>query len=127
MTWRVFYSYAHEDGEFRQRLGTHLAPLRQQKKIVEWHDRKIEPGANWDAEISAQLESSHLILLLVSAEFLASDYCFGVEIEKAMSRLKRGEVKVVPILLKPCLWQESRFCDLQIIPRDAKAITSWSS
>jgi hypothetical protein len=127
MAWQVFYSYSHRDAELRERLGTYLAPLRHQQKIVEWHDREIKPGADWETEISAQLESAHLILLLVSADFLASEYCFGVEVEKALTRLKRGEVKVVPVLLKPCLWEESRFSELQIIPRDAKAITSWAS
>jgi TIR domain-containing protein/HEAT repeat protein len=127
MGWRVFYSYSHKDAELRDRLGTYLAPLVHQRKIVEWHDRKIEPGANWETEISSQLEFAHLILLLVSADFLASEYCFGVEVETALTRLKRGEVKVVPVLLKPCLWKESRFSELQIIPREAKAITSWTS
>jgi hypothetical protein len=127
VSWRVFYSYSHKDAELRERLGTYLAPLAYQKKIIEWHDRKIEPGADWEIEISSQLESAHLILLLVSADFLASEYCFGVEVEKALARLKRDEVKVVPVLLKPCLWKESRFSELQIIPRDAKAITSWAS
>lgn len=127
MTWRVFYSYSHKDAELRAKLATYLAPLRQQNKIVEWHDRKIEPGADWEREISDQLDSANLILLLVSEEFLASDYCFGVEVDRALARLKRGEVKVVPILLRPCLWQESRFSELQIIPRDAKAVTLWTS
>jgi TIR domain/HEAT repeats len=127
MGWRVFYSYSHKDAELRDRLGTYLAPLVHQRKIAEWHDRRIEPGANWETEISSQLESAHLILLLVSADFLASEYCFGVEVEKALTRLKRGAVKVVPVLLKPCLWKESRFSELQIIPRDGKAITSWAS
>ena len=127
MAWRVFYSYSHKDAELRERLGTYLAPLRHQQKIIEWHDRKIEPGANWETEISSRLDSAELILLLVSADFLASEYCFGVEVEKAMARLKRGEARVVPILLKPCLWEESRFSELQIIPRDARAIASWSS
>jgi hypothetical protein len=127
MAWRVFYSYSHKDTEFRNQIGTFLAPLRHNNKIVEWHDRKIEPGANWQNEISVQLDSAHLILLLISADFLASDYCFGVEVEKAMRRLKRGEVRIAPILLKPCLWRESPFSELQIIPRDAKSITSWGS
>jgi hypothetical protein len=127
MGWRVFYSYSHKDAALREMLGTYLAPLSHQKKIAEWHDRKIEPGADWETEISAQLESANLILLLVSADFLASEYCFGVEVERALARLKNGEVKVVPVLLKPCLWQESRFSELQIIPRDANAITLWRS
>lgn len=125
--WRVFYSYSHLDADLRQKLGTFLAPLRHQKKIEEWYDRKIEPGANWNTEISASLESAHLILLLLSAEFLDSDYCFGVEVEKALIRLKRGDVKVVPVLLRQCLWRQSPFSELQIIPRDAKAIKSWAS
>lgn len=127
MTWKVFYSYSHKDAKMRDELGTYLAPLVQQKKIVEWFDRKIEPGANWDTEIKEELNSANLILLLVSKDFLASEYCFGVEVEKALSRLKRGDVKVIPILLKPCLWDESLFSELQIIPRGAKAINSWTS
>jgi hypothetical protein len=127
MGWRVFYSYSHKNADLRDRLGIYLAPLKHQKKIVEWHDRKIEPGSNWETEISTQLEVAHLIVFLLSADFLASEYCFGVEVEKAFTRLKLGQVKVVPILLKPCLWEESRFSGLQIIPRDAKAITSWAS
>lgn len=127
MTWRVFYSYSHKDAELRERLGTYLAPLRQQQKITDWHDRQIQPGANWETEITSQLDSAELILLLVSADFLASEYCFGVEMERALARLKRGEVKVVPILLKPCLWEESRFSELQIIPRNGKAIASCPS
>ncbi|HEY0426312.1 MAG TPA: toll/interleukin-1 receptor domain-containing protein [Pyrinomonadaceae bacterium] len=127
MSWRVFYSYSHKDAELRDRLGTYLKPLVQQNKISEWHDRKIEPGADWNKEIADGLDTAQMILFLVSADFLASDYCFSVEVDKAMSRLKRGEVKIVPILLKPCLWEESRFSELQIIPRDAKAISSWTS
>lgn len=125
--WRVFYSYSHKDEEFRKKLGTYLAPLRQTKKIIEWHDRKIEPGANWETEISNELNSADLIVLLVSENFLDSDYCFGVEVEKAMARLKLEQVKVVPILLKPCLWDESKFSTLQFIPRDCKPITTWPS
>jgi len=121
--WRIFYSYSHRDAELRDRLATYLAPLKYQKKIDDWYDRQIQPGTDWESEISGQLDSAHLILLLVSEDFLASEYCFGVEVDRALARLKRGEVKVVPVLLKPCLWQESRFSDLQIVPRDAKAIT----
>jgi len=126
MSWRIFYSYAHEDADLRRRLATYLAPLKQQNKIVEWHDRQIQPGANWDAEISENLDSSDLILFLVSPDFLASDYIFGVEVDRALARLKRQEVKVVPLLLRPCLWEDSRFSELQFIPRDGEAITSHS-
>lgn len=123
MSWRIFYSYAHEDAALRQRLATYLAPLKQQKKIVEWHDRQIMPGSNWDNEISENLDSADLILFLVSADFLASDYIFGVEVDRALARLKRQEAKVVPVLLRPCLWEDSRFSELQFIPRDGIPIS----
>jgi hypothetical protein len=124
MTWRVFYSYSSRDADWRDRLATYLAPLKRQKRIQEWHDRKIEPGADWDRQISAQLETADLFLVLISADFLASDYCFGVEMEQALTRLKRGEAKVVPVLLKPCLWAESIFSELQVIRRGAKPVVS---
>jgi hypothetical protein len=126
MTWRAFYSYSHQDEEWRRKLGTYLKPLVQSKQMTEWHDRKIVPGSDWNAVISDQLQGSNLILLLVSAEFLASDYCFGVEVDAAMARAKEGTARVVPILLKPCLWDVSRFSNLQSIPRDAKPILSWT-
>lgn len=125
MPWRVFYSYAHEDAEWREELATLLKPLVHAGKVIEWHDREIKPGSNWNAEISENLRSADLIFFLVSKDFLASDYCFGVEVETAMERLKKGGVHVVPILLKPCLWRESRFSELQFLPRDAKAVITW--
>lgn len=125
MPWRVFYSYSHRDEEWRERLGKYLKPLVQANRMVEWHDRKIEPGANWNAEISEHLHTADLIFLLVSEEFLNSDYCFGVEVETAMARLKEGAAVVVPILLKPCLWESSRFSQLQMLPRDARPIHLW--
>lgn len=124
MGWNVFYSYAHEDDELRNKLASFLAPLRQQSRITEWHDRKTEPGAPWDAEIRSKLSQANLFLFLLSYEFLASDYCFGVEVENAFERAKLGQARVVPILIKPCLWEDSRFSALQIVPRDAKPICS---
>ncbi|MVM35994.1 TIR domain-containing protein [Spirosoma sp. HMF4905] len=124
--WRVFYSYAHKDKALRDKLSIYLAPLVRQQLITEWHDRQIQPGANWNTEITAQLDSADLILLLLSADFLASDYCFGVEVEKAFARAKHGEAKVMVILLRPCLWKESIFSELQLIPNGAKPVTSWS-
>jgi hypothetical protein len=126
MAWRVFYSYSHKDSDLRERLGTFLAPLRQSGKIVDWHDRKIEPGSNWQTDISTQLNSAHLIVFLVSPDFLNSEYCLGVEVENALHRKKNGAVKVAPILVRECLWEESVFSQLQMIPRDAKPLLSSS-
>jgi len=129
MSWRVFYSYSHKDAQLREQLSTFLAPLRRENKIVEWYDRQIEPGALWDKEIRSELTTADLILFLVSADFLNSDYCFGVEVQTALDRLKRGEARVVPILLRSCLWEESVFSALNVIPIDTKPkpISSWES
>jgi len=125
--WNLFYSYSHEDAVLRDELAKFLAPLKYQGRIIEWYDRKIEPGLRWESAISDKLHSADLVLLLVSAGFLASDYCFGVEMEMAMRRVKNGDARIVPILMKPCLWKESRFSDLQLLPRDSRPVTSWPS
>jgi hypothetical protein len=125
--WNVFYSYSHEDGLLRDELAKFLAPLRHQGRIVEWYDRKIEPGLEWENAISDKLQSANLVLLLISAAFLASDYCFGIEMEMALRQVKNGTAKIVPILLKPCLWKESRFSELQLLPRNVRPVTSWPS
>lgn len=127
MTWRVFYSYSPQDADLRDRLGTHLAPLVRQGKISAWDERKIMPGTDWESAVSERLNSAHLVLLLLSADYLASDYCFGAEIERALARLKRGEVRMMPLLLRPCLWQESLFSELQVLPRNGVPVTCSAS
>lgn len=124
MGWRVFYSYAHEDEELRKKLGEFLDPLRRRNKITEWHDRMLDPGAPWDKEIRDEISQANLILFLLSSEFLASDYSFEVEVDKAFDLAKAGAAILVPVLVKPCLWEESRFSDLQIIPRDNRSVCS---
>jgi TIR domain/HEAT repeats len=127
MTWRVFYSYSNKDIEFRNQLGTYLAPLRHKGKITDWHDRKIAPGSDWQKEISDQLAGANLVLFLISADFLNSEYCLGVEVQSALRRLQEGTVKVVPILLRECLWQESVFSEIQMVPRGTKPVMSSAS
>jgi len=127
MTWKIFYSYSHKDRDLRDRLAVFLAPLKHKQMITEWSDQEIMPGDLWDGEISRKLDEANLILLLVSPDFLASEYCFSVEVERAIARRKRGEALVVPILLKKCLWEDSPFSELQLIPRDAKPVVGWPS
>jgi internalin A len=79
----VFISYAHEDEPLRQQLETHLSLLRRQGLIANWHDRQILPGTEWEKEIDAHLESAQLVLLLISPDFLASDYCYEIEMKRA--------------------------------------------
>jgi TIR domain len=85
----LFYSYAHRDERLRKRLETHLSALRQQGVITEWHDRKIVAGTDWKQSIDAHLMTAAVVLLLISPDFLASDYCYGVEMQRALQRLLR--------------------------------------
>ena len=121
----VFYSYAHEDESLRAELEKHLSLLKRQRLIAGWHDRQILAGTDWSQAIDTHLERASVILLLVSADFLASDYCYGIEMERALERHQANEARVIPILLRPVDWNNAPFAHLQALPTDAKPITSW--
>jgi formylglycine-generating enzyme required for sulfatase activity len=121
----LFYSYSHDDEELRKRLEKHLSVLRWNGLIAEWHDRNIDLGDEWAKEIDRNLASADIILLLVSASFLASNYCWSVEMGKALERHDRGEAKVVPVILRHCRWGGTPFAKLQAAPKDGKPVTSW--
>jgi hypothetical protein len=122
----VFISYSHKDESLKDDLYMHLANLTRQKKIKPWQDRAIEAGTEWDAEIKARLESAGVILLLITPRFIASEYCFDKEMQRAMERHAAGTARVIPIIMKPCDWQDTAFSKLQVVPKDAKPVTSWS-
>ena len=121
----LFLSYAHEDEPLLRQLETHLSGLQRQGLISLWHDRKIVPGTPWAGEIDAQLEHASIILLLVSADFLASDYCYQVEMQRALERHQAGEARVIPIIVRTADWRHAPFAKLQALPTDARAITTW--
>lgn len=124
---QLFYSYSHKDEKLRDKLETHLALLKRQSVIASWHDRKIGAGQEWANQINEYLNSAQIILLLVSSDFLASDYCYDIELKRAMERHKAGEARVIPIILRPCDWQSAPIGGLQALPRDAKPITDWTN
>lgn len=124
---RLFYSYSHRDERLRDELDTHLKLLQREGLIEVWHDRQIAPGQAWDEEINANLESADIILLLISANFIASDYCYGVEMQRAIERDASGEARVVPVILRDVDWQGAPFGKLQALPKNGKPIMTWSS
>ena len=123
----LFLSYAHKDEVLRCELEVHLSGLRREGLISTWHDRQIVPGTEWAQVIDTHLEAASIILLLVSADFLASDYCYDIEMQRALERHRHGEASVIPIILRPCDWQHSPFAHLQCLPRNSKPITDWDS
>jgi hypothetical protein len=94
--------------------------------VTRWYDREILAGAEWEKEIETHLITASIILLLVSADFMNSDYCYGVEMQRALEMHEEGEACILPILLRPVDWQDAPFAKLQILPTGAKPVTRWS-
>ncbi len=122
---KIVCCYAHEDQEYVEKLDKHLTLLQRLNSITFWTDKDIHPGTEWERELAARLDEAQVILLFISASFLASDYCYGKGIQKAMTRHERGEVCVIPIMVRPVVWQDAPFGKLQALPKDAKPITLW--
>jgi TIR domain len=122
---KVFISYSHKDEHYREELEKHLVMLRRNGLVQTWTDRKILPGQEWSKEINTELEASNIILLLISSDFLASDYCFDIEVKQAMKQHEKGTSIVVPIILRPCDWHDAPFGILQGLPKDAKPIKEY--
>jgi CheY-like chemotaxis protein len=129
----LFYSYAHEDEALRDELQRHLKILQLRGLIAPWHDRAIVAGAAWDTEIHRELQAAELVLLLLSVDFLASDYILGVELKTALARAQAGSATVVPILLRPLDLDAldggplpmAQLLQRQGLPRDLKAVNTW--
>lgn len=127
MLVRVFISYSHADDAYRAELEKHLALMRRQELIALWHDRQISPGDAWKGAIDKNLESADIVLLLVSADFLASDYCYDVEMQRAMVRQSEGSARLIPVIVRECDWKFAPFGKLQALPRDGRPVTSFAS
>lgn len=121
----VFCCYAREDQEMLVQLTKHLAPLERRGQITIWSDTNLNAGVEWEKELHQHLNSADIILLLISPDFMASDYCYSTEMGRAIQRHDEGSAVVIPILLRPSLWQDAPFAKLQIVPTGTKPITDW--
>lgn len=129
----LFYSYAHEDEPLRDELQDHLMILERRGVVRSWHDRAIVPGHDWSREIHEQLRTADVVLLLISKDFIASDYIMGAELHLAMERQRKGDAVVIPILLRQVDMQPEDAADMpfvnllkpQGLPKDLKPVTSW--
>lgn len=123
-TIEVFCCYARNDLPLLIELKKHLSSLEREKLISLWADVNINAGAQWEEEIHRHLNTAQIILLLVSPDFIASEYCYSIEMQQAMRRHDRGEARVIPIILRPVYWQKTPFGKIQALPKDASPITS---
>lgn len=120
----VFISYAHEDEREMKELFKHLKMLKREGLIAPWTDQDITAGREWEGKIHEKLESADLILLLISADFIASDYCWDVEMTRAMERHDVGEARVIPVIIKHAEgWNRTPFAKLQALPKWAQPVT----
>lgn len=126
-SFEVFISYSHKDEALKNALYDQLSPLKRQGLISAWQDWDIEPGTEWNAEIEDRLESAGIILLLVSPGFIASEYCYGKEMTRAMERHTEGSARVIPIIMKPCDWEGLPFSKLQGLPKGGKPVNTWNN
>lgn len=122
---RLFYSYSQEDVEFRDELEKHLTLLQRQGVIDSWHDQRILPGHERDKQIAFNLDSAAIILLLVSADFLASDYCYKHQMKRALELHEASTARVIPVILRPVDWSGAPFGYLQALPRDGQPVSLW--
>src|SRR5439155_1513454 len=120
----VYYAYAPQDENLLNRLEKHLSSLRRQGFITEWHPHKILAGTNVAQAVNMHLSRASIILLLVSPDFLHSDYCHGVEVKRAIERHNAKEARVIPILLRPVDYEGTPFAALRFLPTNDKAITT---
>jgi serine/threonine protein kinase len=123
---KIFYCYAPEDRALQEKLAGHLSPLRRLRDITTWVDRDIQAGAEWQREQEAHLETADLLLLLISADFMASDYCYTVGMKRALERHQAGTAHVIPILLRPVEWQKTPLGGLSALPTGNKPVTQWT-
>src|SRR5260370_25448939 len=125
MAVEVLLCYAHKDEHLLKKLKIQLKPIQREGLVKVWHDRDIGAGKDWEHEIDERLNTAQIILLLVSPDFIDSEYCYSIEMNRAMERDKLGEVRAIPIILRPTDWHHTPLGKLQALPKDGKPITTW--
>ncbi|HLZ57748.1 MAG TPA: toll/interleukin-1 receptor domain-containing protein [Ktedonosporobacter sp.] len=125
MAVETFISYAPKDKALRDQLATHLATLRRQGIIRDWYDGDIIAGTERRKEIQQHLNSAQIILLLISADYMASDFCYSQEMQQAIARHQTGQVRVIPILLRSTDYEGAPFAGLQVVPRNDRPVNAW--
>jgi eukaryotic-like serine/threonine-protein kinase len=125
MSTRVFLSYSQKDEALCQEFVVHLDVLQENGTLTAWHARKVGPGEDQRAAIDREMEAADIVLLLASADFLSSEYGRGAEVRRAVERHKEGAARVVPVVLRPCLWEEAAFGHLSPLPSGGQPVTRW--
>ena len=121
----VFMSYSHKGETLRDELEIQLAILKRQGLIEVWHDRRLLPGDHLDWTISKELDRANIVRLLVSPDFLASDYCYKIEKSRALRRHQKGTARLISVILRPCDWKNTNLKNYLVTPKDGCPVTTW--
>lgn len=126
--FKIFICCAYDvykDKIILEELKKHLSSLKQQGQILYWYGRMVSPGKETIHEIDNHLNEADIILLMVSPDFINSDYYYNGQMQHALERHKTGEARVIPIILRPVDWKDTPLGMLQPLPTDGKPITTW--
>ncbi len=124
---KLFFSYSKSDRDMLHEFLAHLSPLKRRGKIQPWSDRDLLPGEEWDKTIREEMAAADVILLLISAQALNTDYIYDVEIKAAMARHEQGTARVIPIILRPCQWNDTPFAKLNGLPTKGKPVSTYEN
>ncbi len=123
---KIFISYSSKDAALMDDLLTQLKVLTINDKQIElWQDGLLEPGLQWDDEIKDKLHAAHIVLMLISANFLTTEYIWNIEVQNTLSRQERGEVSALPVILSPCAWMQTPLAQFQALPRKGRPVTDF--
>lgn len=123
----VFFTYSHKDESHKDALQAHLSGLQRSGQIKTWNDRKINPGDIWEEEIDQNLNEADIIIALISSDFINSDYCYGIELKRALEKHYDKSAILLPIIVRPCVWKNSPFSKIQGLPKEAYPVTLWKN
>ncbi len=123
----IFYSYAPKDEVLREKLENHLGALKQQGLITDWHHRQLLPGTERRMRVDRHLTTASIILLLISPDFISSDYCYSNEMARALEQHNTGKARIIPIILRPTDYEGTPFESFQMLPLNGKPVTDWRS
>ena len=122
---KLFISYSKADDSYLEAFKIHLSPLIRNNDLITWDDKNVIPGEEWDERIIRELNEADIIVFLVSANFLATEYIVGKEIKTAIQRHERGEARVIPVIIRDCAWKEMEFSKLSALPQKGKSVKSY--
>jgi hypothetical protein len=123
----LFISYSHADDQLIDRLHKHLAQLEREGSVAGWYDREIHAGGKVDGEIEKALERADIFIACASPDYIASNYCYERELDRALEREAGGELTIIPVIFEPCDWLSTPLSKFKAVPRDGKAVSEYTN